>query len=391
MKRFNLLIFVGLLACLLALPAQGQIGINTDGTPADASAILDITSTTRGLLAPRMTEAERDLISMPTLGLLLYKTDATMVNPAGFYFWNGASWQLLNDQLTGNINLPPRKNYLTFSDFINRGGLCVGGDCFTSKPYGRLNLRGKNGRIDFDDTSTSSGFPPNDWAIQFNDIDGMGSKNAFYLKDVTHNQTPFAVEANAGDHAIFVDAGGNVGFGTNTPGEKLEVNGNIQVDGNITATGTINTVSDARLKTQVEDLQDQAQQLEKLMPVIYQYRQDKATGDLHLPAGDQFGLIAQELQKIYPELVQANLDTGDGSGEKYLTINYSALIPILIQTMQEQQAQIDALNQQINESGQKLKLARTIDGQIDLLKAELGKQGDNYEHLLSQLMAIMNR
>ena len=127
------------------------------------------------------------------------------------------------------------------------------------------------------------------------------------------------------------------------------------------------------------------------MPVIYQYRQDKATGDLHLPAGDQFGLIAQELQKIYPELVQANLDTGDGSGEKYLTINYSALIPILIQTMQEQQAQIDALNQQINESGQKLKLARTIDGQIDQLKAELGKQGDNYEHLLSQLMAIMNR
>lgn len=386
MKKVKIYLVAGILI-LIASNNFGQVGINITGAPADASAILDVSSSTRGLLLPRMTEAQRDLISMPSLGLLLYKNDATMTNSAGFYFWNGMNWQLLNDQMTG-LPLPPRRNYVFPFSFINRAAMCVGKDCYTSIPPRSLTIRAKNGRIEFNDTSFGA-FPTNDWALQFNDIDGMGSKNAFYIIDIDHNQIPFTVEANAGNNAIFVDAGGSVGLGTNMPGEKLDVNGNIQVDGDITATGTISSVSDARLKTNVVDLDDQSGQLEKLLPVSYQYRQDPDFAALHLPEGDQFGLIAQELQKIYPELVQANLNIGDGSGEKYLTVNYSALIPILIKTMQEQQAQIDALNQQITESGQKLKLARTIDGQMDQLKAELEKQGDNYEHLLSQLMAIM--
>ena len=65
---------------------SAQVGIGT--TTPDASAALDITSTTEGLLMPRMTEAQRIVISSPASGLMIYQTDGTV----GFYYYNGSSW-----------------------------------------------------------------------------------------------------------------------------------------------------------------------------------------------------------------------------------------------------------------------------------------------------------
>jgi hypothetical protein len=72
---------------LLTLSTFAQIGINT--VSPDASAALDITSTTGGLLVPRMTETQRDAISPAATGLMIYQTDGT----AGFYYYNGSSWE----------------------------------------------------------------------------------------------------------------------------------------------------------------------------------------------------------------------------------------------------------------------------------------------------------
>ncbi len=68
-----------------------SVGINNP-TP-DASAALDVTSTTQGVLVPRMTSTQRGMIASPATGLLVYQTDA----PAGFYFYNGG-WSLLGAQ-----------------------------------------------------------------------------------------------------------------------------------------------------------------------------------------------------------------------------------------------------------------------------------------------------
>ena len=80
-------IFTLLAAVLLTATTYAQIGINNENP--DASAALDITSTTGGLLVPRMTETQRDAISPVATGLMIYQTDGT----AGFYYYNGSGWE----------------------------------------------------------------------------------------------------------------------------------------------------------------------------------------------------------------------------------------------------------------------------------------------------------
>lgn len=68
--------------------AQQGVAINTDGTNADNSALLDIKSNSKGILIPRVTSAQKTAIVTPATGLLIYQTDGT----SGFYFYNGNTW-----------------------------------------------------------------------------------------------------------------------------------------------------------------------------------------------------------------------------------------------------------------------------------------------------------
>ena len=71
--------------------AQGM-AVNATGATANSSAMLDVASTTQGMLVPRMTSAQRTAISTPATGLLVYQTDGT----AGFYFYNSSAWTSLS-------------------------------------------------------------------------------------------------------------------------------------------------------------------------------------------------------------------------------------------------------------------------------------------------------
>ncbi|MDK2771945.1 MAG: tail fiber domain-containing protein [Flavobacterium sp.] len=91
-----------------------QIGIGT--TTPSTSAALDITSTNKGLLIPRMTQAQKIAIASPATGLLIYQTDGS----SGFWFYNGASWQPFSSGtgwgLTGNFGTLPALNKLGTTD-----------------------------------------------------------------------------------------------------------------------------------------------------------------------------------------------------------------------------------------------------------------------------------
>jgi len=74
---------------------MAQVGI---GTPfPDASSLLDVSSTTQGMLTPRMTSVQRAAIASPATGLLVYDTTAN-----AFYFYNGTTWTSLGFTSTSN-------------------------------------------------------------------------------------------------------------------------------------------------------------------------------------------------------------------------------------------------------------------------------------------------
>ncbi len=84
-------LFIILATLLLTVNMYAQVGINNENP--DASAALDITSTTKGLLLPRMTNAQRLAISNPAAGLQVFVTD---FNGGSFMFYDGNLWGRVN-------------------------------------------------------------------------------------------------------------------------------------------------------------------------------------------------------------------------------------------------------------------------------------------------------
>lgn len=81
-----------LITALPHLASSQSLSINTDGSTADASAMLDVKSFTKGLLIPRMSRTERNAITTPATGLIIFQNapDST-----GFYYYNGTAWTML--------------------------------------------------------------------------------------------------------------------------------------------------------------------------------------------------------------------------------------------------------------------------------------------------------
>jgi trimeric autotransporter adhesin len=86
MKKRFLQFAIALLAMSGTAYAQSNVGINT--TMPHSSAALDISDSTKGLLIPRLTMAQRNAIAAPATSLVIYQTD----NTPGFYYYNGSTW-----------------------------------------------------------------------------------------------------------------------------------------------------------------------------------------------------------------------------------------------------------------------------------------------------------
>jgi hypothetical protein len=113
-------------------------------------------------------------------------------------------------------------------DLIVDGSICVGMDCVNGESFGfdTLRLKENNLRIRFVDTSSTSSFPSRDWQITVNDS-ANGGANKFSIDDIDGGRTPFTVEAGAPSNSLYVDDGGQVGFGTSVPAVDLHAkNGN---------------------------------------------------------------------------------------------------------------------------------------------------------------------
>ena len=135
----------------------------------------------------------------------------------------------------------------------------------------------------------------------------------------------------------------SVGIGTSTPRDKLEVNGELRVAdcvknaaGNQIA-GTC--PSDERLKTNIEPFAPLLSQLVRLQPVHFNWRAADFP-DYHFGSSRGYGLIAQQVEPVFPELVSP-----DKNGFK--AVNYSELPLLMLEAIRELDAKNRALQSRI--------------------------------------------
>lgn len=113
---------------------------------------------------------------------------------------------------------PGDKDQVIPDDLIVQGSICAGFDCVNNENFGAdtIRLKENNLRIHFDDTSSTSSFPSNDWRLVAND-QSNGGQSQFSLEDATAGRVPFLVEAGAPTNSLYVDDTGRVGLRTSTP------------------------------------------------------------------------------------------------------------------------------------------------------------------------------
>ncbi|MCP4202239.1 MAG: hypothetical protein GY769_09915 [bacterium] len=122
------------------------------------------------------------------------------------------------------VTAPVSADQQILDDLIVDGSACVGQDCVNGESFGfdTIRLKENNLRIRFVDTSTSASFPTRDWQITANDS-ANGGANKFSIDDIDGGRTPFTIEGNAPSHSLYVDDGGRLGLGTNSPVVDLHV------------------------------------------------------------------------------------------------------------------------------------------------------------------------
>ncbi|MEO1655930.1 MAG: tail fiber domain-containing protein, partial [Bacteroidota bacterium] len=94
-------------------------------------------------------------------------------------------------------------------------------------------------------------------------------------------------------------------------------------------------------KKEIRALSGASEKLGQLTGASYAFKQEQFE-KRNLPEGRKIGLIAQEVQKVFPELVAQD-------GEGYLSVNYDGLIPVLIEALKEQKQRIDQLEDKLSQ------------------------------------------
>jgi hypothetical protein len=161
-------------------------------------------------------------------------------------------------------------------------------------------------------------------------------------------------DRNDGAYRLKIDPEGDVGIGTDKPGQyKLAVNSSAAKPGG----GSWSTLSDARLKQIQGDYRSGLSEVTQLNPVLYTY---SAGNEMNLPTEQQYvGVVAQEVHEVIPEAVEENADG-------YLMVNNDPIIWAMVNAIKELEGQNQQLKAQNMELIQRLEVLERTMGQNKL-------------------------
>jgi hypothetical protein len=135
---------------------------------------------------------------------------------------------------------------------------------------------------------------------------------------------------------------GFVGMGNSAPSVRLQVAGDIIAN-------SIAGSSDARFKTNITSIENPLQKVLQLRGVNFDWNK-KAFPDRSFSDSRAIGFIAQEVEKVLPEIVQT-----EKTAEGYKAVQYDKVVALLVEAIKEQQKQINSLKVELKKQGKKRK------------------------------------
>jgi len=350
-----------ILIVVISTMSYGQVGINKT----DPKATLEISAheahsatatTPEGVLIPRVSRVRafnmQDI--QPSTLIYIDKIDGNQqgkvvnVDQIGFYYYNVDKWERVAKGSDSNL--------YNSDGLLNNDRVVTQGEkklAFTASALNAFSINNNTFSVDAKNQRVGIGtFAPTrnlhvEGTAYFSNIVGIGTDSdgagtgTFTVKNLANRQI-IASFASKGEGAnsvyrMVIRDGGNIGIGTLSPTEKLDVVGSIKASGSITSLTTSQT-SDSRLKKDIVDNQYGLNEVLKLKTINYRYK------DESLGKGKKVGFIAQDVQAIIPELVTIANDE-----MQTLSISYAEMTAVLTKALQEQQAQIQEQQAQIDE------------------------------------------
>lgn len=225
-------LLVVFITTLPVIASSQSFSINTDGSVANNSALLDVKSTNKGMLIPRMTRAQRDAISAPATGLIIFQNSPDSM---GLYYYNGTGWTwMISNSNVDSVAWRTDGNTGTFD-----GTSFIG-----TRDNVPLNIRVNNqkaGRIDHVLFNSFYGY-------QAGNANSSGSNNSVFGSGANLGSGTLtnatALGANtivSASNCLVLGNNANVGIGVSAPAEKLHVNGNLRFDGALMPNGSAGT------------------------------------------------------------------------------------------------------------------------------------------------------
>jgi len=342
--------------------AQADTTISNTGATLDAQNVLTITDETGDVT-----------VDLSDLAVTL--SDTTVSNTAAAL--DGSTNVLTITDETGDVtvDLSALSDTLVDTTIANISATFRGSDDV-------LTITDEAGSVTVDLSAVNSDTRDNDWAAAgtTNSLATRVSDDIYTNGNVGINTNtpayPLVIDTAATQNALVVreatDNGqtlGRVGVGTDTPGYALDVTGDIRATGNIYSgdqflASNFFQTSDRRLKTGVEGFNRGLEILRQLRLVSYRYN------GMGLPTNTDrvhYGVIAQELQAIDPELVGSFFSPEDGT--EYLTVNVQSMIYVLANALQQIDADNARMAAMVMES--EIRIA-ALEDRMRLMEARLG-------------------
>lgn len=216
MKSVSLII-----ALLCYVVSFSQVGIGT--TTPNQKSILDLQSTTKGLLIPRMTNTQRTSLGLSAAdaGMMVFQTDVTGNSPKGLYSYDGSGWTIpLGNGISNGQTLRWDGNKWTPASNLFNGGSAIG--IGTTSPNVQLQIHSflaATTRLQI--TNGNANNLAGDGLL-------LGISNTNHAHIIQQEDKPLWFGTNNSER-MRIDSLGNIGINNTQPAAKLDINGTVKI------------------------------------------------------------------------------------------------------------------------------------------------------------------